>query len=553
MTARRRSGPEFDADFIVVGAGSAGCVLAERLSADPDISVLLVEAGGPNTAPLLRVPMAFARTTTDPRFATHHAAHLTEPTDRIEPWIRGRGLGGSSAINGMMYLRGDAADYDALAGRGFPGFTWPAALSAFRAMEDHTLGGSALRGSGGPLRVQAAPPVGTVSEAVLEVSSAMGWPRVDDVNAAEGARIGPVPSTIDRGTRVSAATAFLRPALRRRNLTVLTDARVGHLLLDADRGRRDPTERDSHPVGVRGVVVRRRGSTRELRCRREVIVAAGTVESPLLLERSGIGDPEVLRNAGVAPRVASPRVGEGVVEHRAVPVRVRLRPGLGRNAALSSRIGLLRGALRYAVSGSGPLTTGPYDLAAFVCSAPDVPRPDVLSLWTAMSADPGAEHLRAAPYPALTVTSYPLRPTTESSVHLSGPDPADPPVIEARYLRTQEDRDVSEGVLHTVRTALATGPLSHLVAEEEAPGPNVGADGTAWSYALDAGGGLYHAVGSCSVASGGQGVVDDELRVRGVAGLRVVDASVFPRHVSGGTAAPVMALAWHMSARIQES
>jgi choline dehydrogenase-like flavoprotein len=530
---------EVEADYVVVGAGAAGCALAARLSEVPTATVALLEAGGGNRSPLVSVPMGFYLTLRDPALTRSYVTSPPDPAGTPEVWLRGRGRGGSTAVNGMLYVRGWSADYAGLDEAG-PGsaWRWPEVLSAFRSMEDHELGPSPVRGTGGPVRVSLTRVGGEpVAEAVLAAAGSAGMAAVEDVNAGDGARIGPVALTAHRGRRVTAATAFLAPARHRTNLTVLDRCSVSHVVLRARRAV--------------AVVARQRGRPLLVRARREVVLSAGTIETPLLLERSGIGDPDLLASAGIAPRVASPRVGSGVLEHRPVTVHARLRPGSGLNEALGSATGRVREVARYAVTRSGPLACGPYHLVGLLRSAPDQPRPDVQLLVTPMSTDLTSSRLRLADHPGMMLTGYPLRPTTPSSVHVSGPDPAAPPVIRARYLESGPDRRLTGDVLRLLRDLLARAPLCDLVLAEEAPGPGVRSPEDAVRYALRTGTGVYHAVGSCAVGPGAEHVVDAELRVRGVLGLRVVDASVFPAMPSGNTAAPAMMLGWHAATLIR--
>jgi choline dehydrogenase-like flavoprotein len=518
-----------DIDYVVVGAGAAGCVLADRLARAASVSVLLIEAGGRNRNPLLRIPKGFYLTMRRPEHAYHY---LTRPVPggQAEVWLRGKGLGGSTAINGMMYTRGSAADYDGLAARA-PGWDWSGVLPAFRALEDHELGPSPVRGVGGPVRIGVPHSDDPVVLTALAAAGELGLNRVEDTNAGDEERIGFVPSMIDAGRRVSADSAFLSAGRRRAGtLHVLTGTRAGSLLFDGGR--------------VVGVRVRRGGVLREIRARREVLLAAGSVESPLLLERSGIGDPAVLARAGVEVRVASPNVGERVLEHRGLTVHARLRPGLGLNQRLAGSARQALAGAGYLVTRRGPIATGPYDLVGALRSAPDEPRPDVQILLTAMSTDPDADRLRLAGHAGMMIQGYPLRPTTTGAVHLGGPDPDDPPVIDARYLRTEADRRVTGRILDRLRALLGAAPLAELVVGEDAPGPDVVGPQAAVGYAAATGAGIYHAVGSCGAGPEPDDVVDAGLRVRGVAGLRVVDASVFPAMPSGNTAAPTMALAW---------
>jgi choline dehydrogenase-like flavoprotein len=292
-----------------------------------------------------------------------------------------------------------------------------------------------------------------------------------------------------------------------------------------------------------GVQVRHRDATHEVRARREVILAAGTVETPLLLERSGVGAAAVLRRAGFAVTVESPNVGERVIEHRGLTVHARLHPGLGDNERLgSTRRRALAGA-GYLLTRRGPIARGPYDLVGALRSDPGQPRPDVQFLFTPMSTDLTTSALRLAPYPGLMLSGYPLRPTTHSSVHVSGPRPDDAPLIAARALLTASDRRVTGRILAALRTILAAPPVADLVVAEESPGPAVAKPDQAVAYARATGTGVYHAVGSCAMGPDADDVVDARLRVRGVAALRVVDASVFAAMPSGNTAAPVLALA----------
>jgi choline dehydrogenase len=519
-----------DFDYVIVGAGAAGAVLANRLSEDPNNRVLLLEYGGRDTNPLLRVPEGFYVTIRGRRYTYRYPTQPVGPGGQVEVWIRGRVAGGSTAVNGMMWTRGAQADWDGLAARGNPAFGWKQVLAAYRSMEDHSLGASDLRGAGGPLGISVTETGDELDQAVLASAQGLGWARVADINAHDGERIGFTPSTIRHGRRVSAYRAFVRPARGRRNLTVATRTRAGYLLFDGTR-----------VVGVRAST---RGRTVDYRASKQVILSAGTVETPLLLERSGIGRPDVLRRAGVDVRVESPNVGERIIEQRMVTVQVRLKGNMGPTQRLNTVPRQGREGLRYLFTRGGPIATGGYDLVSQFKSAPDLDRPDIQGIFAPVALEAGGAAMKLARYSGAMFSCYQLRPTTASSVHLGGQLPENPPIINARFLEDQADRTAIAPALGIARELFATGPLADRVAGEDSPGPAVCGPDEVVRYALDTGTGIYHAVGASAMGPETDDVVDPQLRVRGVTGLRVVDASVLPRQVAGHTAAPTMAVAW---------
>jgi choline dehydrogenase-like flavoprotein len=498
-------------DYIVVGAGAAGCAVARRLSEDPRHTVLLVEYGGPARDPMLHIPKGFYYTLRGNRYLYRYE------TKGHEVWLRGRVAGGSTAINGMIWSRGAPADWDGLAVRGNPGWAWRDILPAYRALENHSLGESDTRGAGGPIGISVPKSRNPVTTAILESAINYGWKQVEDLNDSDEERIGYTPSTIRNGMRVSSYAMVGRSAANGSNITVTTRTRAESLLFSGER--------------VTGVRIRRENAVLDVTARREVIVSAGTIETPMLLERSGIGHPDLLKELGIPVRRAALNLGERVIEQRGVMMQVI------RKSSSKNTINFLRNA-------PGFLFTGGYDLTCQFKSSPGVPRPDIQAMLVPMAIDTGSEDLKLARHPGIIFMAYPIRPTAYSSVHSSGASPADPPVIEEHYLESGADRAVTGPVLGIGRAMLAQGPVAALIDTEEFPGPGVSGPEATVEYARKTGTGIYHAVGSAAMGPADDDVVDARLRVRGVPGLRIADASVLPVQVSGNTAAPAMAVGW---------
>ncbi|WNM37682.1 GMC family oxidoreductase N-terminal domain-containing protein [Micromonospora halotolerans] len=509
-------------DYVIVGAGAAGCVLANRLSEDPGTRVLLIEAGGWDRSPFVRVPKAFARLMDDPRTAWHYPATIAP--GRHETWQRGRLIGGSTAINGMVWSRGAAADWDALAPLGWG---WSTMGPIFAQLEDHP-----ARDTDGPVRLSVATGTDPLCEEMLETGAELGWRRADDLDADDGERIGYVTATIHAGRRVTAADAFLHPVRQRPNLTVAVDTVALRLLVEGGRA-----------VGVR---VAHRGREVDHRAAAEVILAAGALATPQLLQVSGIGPADTLRAAGVPVLLDRPRVGAGLREHRPIPLQYRLAEPGGYNARLGSPLGQARAALRWLATRGGPLALPVLDVAAHVRSRPELDRPDVHLLMAPFSAAPPrpGRALELEREPGLLCLGTVTRPDSEGSLAVTDPDPRTPPAIVANYFATAHDRRVAVDAVRLVRELFATGPIAKRIAAETLPGPAAQTDEEIIEAGRTHGYCGYHAIGTCAMGTGDDHVVDPQLRVRGVDGLRVVDASVLPAMVSGWTSAPVTALAW---------
>lgn len=520
-------------DYVIVGSGAAGCALAYRLARSGRSRVVVVEAGGWDIHPLHQVPKGFFFTLAGNRYVSRYGTRPIAGTETVETWVRGRVVGGSTTINGMMYARGAEPDFLALQKHvQAEHWGWASVLAAYRAMENHALGASPSRGAGGPLAISVSAPGDELTERVLAAGESLGWERVADINEGDHERIGATPSTIHRGRRVSAASAFLRPALRTGRVRLLTRARVGRLLT-----------RDGRVLGVEG---RRRGQRFVLRARREVVLACGTVETPLLLERSGIGRADVVHRLGVDLVADSPGIGENIVEHHSAGrVQVRLTRRLGATLDLNTPLKqAARGAV-YLARRTGPIATAGYDITFHCRSEPGVERPDLSGSVTPYALDTAATGMRLARHPGLLIGLSQTRAETKSAVHASGPDAGAPPIITPHYFETETDARAAGRTIARMRELVAARPLADVVEFEEVPGHAVSNDPAAIvSHARRAGGTIHHAVGSCAMGPDPHDPVDAHLRVRGVDGLRVADASVLPFHVSANPAAPVMAVGW---------
>jgi choline dehydrogenase-like flavoprotein len=510
-------------DYIIAGAGSAGCVLADRLSRDPRNKVLLLEAGGEDKHPLIHMPKGVGKLFTSP--AHTHVFKTQGPT---EYWLRGKGLGGSSSINGMMYFRAQPQDYDAWAEAAGPQWGWGAMRDAFRAIENHEAAGKPgaepSLGTGGQLHISLAKP-SRLLEAYIKAGEQMGVPRRVEVTQSDREGVAYATRTIWKGRRQSSARAFLTAARKRPNLKIITNATVTRVLF-----------KDQRAVGVAcgGQTFATRG---------EVILSLGALASPVVLQRSGIGPAELLQRLGIPVLADSPEVGRNMYEHRLLMMQYSLLKPWSDNAEYRGAK-LLWNGVRYALARSGPLAGGSYDVAAFVRTG-DEPLPDAeilmapysLALNTKGEVQTGEGH-------AMHLFGYPLRSTSSGSIAIASADPAVPAAIDPNYLADPYDQAVTLRMFRYIRRWVRQPALEGIVGEETLPGPALETDPDIIAAFRERGQAGYHACGTCRAGSDPGAVLDGDLRVRGVDGLRVVDGSTMPTMVSSNTNGPIMAVGW---------
>nr|WP_047168142.1 GMC family oxidoreductase N-terminal domain-containing protein [Sphingomonas sp. Y57] len=518
-------------DYVIVGAGSAGCVMAYRLSEDPSKRVLLIEAGGPDRHPFIHMPKGLAKIIGNLKLIWPFMTEAEEASNGLpEYWARGRTLGGSSAINGMMYVRGHAADYEDLAARTSDDWNWERIGAAYKALEDHELGAGPTRGKGGPLHVTMPDERSALTDASVAAGEAMGYRQMDDVNdPGDADRVGYAPRTIWRGRRESAASAFLKPARKRPNLTVVTGVVIDRLSFDG--------------VRATGVIGTRGGVAIEYRAEREVILAAGALSTPAILQRSGIGPAEHLAAVGVPLRYDSPGVGANLREHRGIVMQWKVKDGASENRQFGGWR-LARNAIRYVLDRSGPMTTAAYEIGAWFRVRPDSPRPDGQFLIAPYTFDYDSPKLRVEPFGGLNICAYPLRPASTGTVRIRSASPADLPVIVPRFGSAEPDRSMTVELMRLARRYVGQSPLAPFVVEETRPGPRYQSDAELAEAHRRFGYNNYHACGTCRMGKDADAPVDPRLRVRGVEGVRVADTSIFPVMLAGNTQAPAMALAW---------
>ena len=533
--------PEFD--YIVVGAGSAGCVLAARLSEDPATRVLLLEAGPPDRSLWIQLPIGYGKTMWSP---TYNWCFHTDPEPNMNGrriyWPRGKTLGGSSSINGLIYIRGQQQDYDHWAAQGNAGWSWNDVLPYFIKAEGNERGRSALHGADGPLKVADIAARHELIEAFIAGAQHTGVRRTEDFNGEEQEGAGYFQLNTHEGWRCSTATAYLKPAMRRPNLRVETEAQAAAVVFE---GRR-----------ATGVRYRQGGSMKAAHCRSEVLLAAGSIQSPQLLQLSGVGPPALLARHGIAVLVDSPGVGENLQDHLQIRLTFQCSKPITTNDQLNSWWGRLSMGMQWLLSRSGPLAVGINQGGCFMRALTDAngkavaATPDIQFHVATLSADMAGGKVH--PFSGFTMSVCQLRPESRGHIRIRSSDPFEPPEMQPNYLATDLDRRTAVAAVKAARAIAAAPAMREYVKAEIKPGPQTGDDAALLEFCRNNGATIFHPTGTCRMGADAMAVVDTRLRVHGVAGLRVIDCSAMPTLVSGNTNAAAVMMAEKASDIIRE-